>query len=175
MGVILHTSATRARVLEGYAEFGQVRKACQEAGVSHSMHYEWLRQYPEYRSAFERMRDPVMDLMEDEAVRRAVEGVERPMTIAGKEVWVREFSDQLLMFLLKARNRRVFGDRSDDTLKVEGELSIAQILRNRRLKRHGEDQAQAQIAAPAGTPAAAEDGSDPVIDEVVEGMNQPIE
>ena len=51
-------------------------------------------------------------LLEDEAVRRAYQGTLRPQAIGGGKVClVSEFSDQLLMFLLKCRNPKVFGDR----------------------------------------------------------------
>jgi len=76
---------------------------------------------------------------------------------------VTEFSDQLLMFLLKGRNPRVFGDRREDTLHVEGELSVAEIIRQRRFKREQAEANQAieasqvidvpsQIAAPDSDP-----------------------
>ncbi len=170
---LLRNSDARARVLAEFAACGQITKACEVVGIARDTHYDWLQRYPEYRTAFEKARERAADVLEDEAWRRAHEGIERWTTVAGKEKLQREYSDNLLMFLLKARNRKVFGDRSDDTLKVEGELSIAQILRQRRLKRNPE--AALKLAAPAGTPAAAEDGSDPVIDEIVEGMNQPTE
>jgi hypothetical protein len=55
-------------------------------------------------------------LLEDEAVRRAYKGTLRPQAIGGgKVMMVTEFSDQLLMFLLKCRNPKVFGDRREDT------------------------------------------------------------
>jgi hypothetical protein len=128
------------------------------AGCDRMSHYHWLREYPDYRAAFERAREPAADVLEDEAVRRAVEGVEKPVTVAGQKELIREYSDQVLMFLLKGRRRAVFGDKSDDTLKVEGELSVAAILRARRLKRDGELSAAQKLL-----PAASDD------DELPEG------
>ncbi len=51
------------------------------------------------------------DRLEDEARRRAVEGIEEPLVSAGKlvrddhgqPIWVRRYSDNLLLGLLKAR------------------------------------------------------------------------
>lgn len=76
------------------------------------MHYDWLKQEPEYAAAFEDARIEVAGLLEDEAVRRAYKGTMKPVSIGGNLHIVTEFSDQLLMFLLKARNRPVFGDRA---------------------------------------------------------------
>jgi hypothetical protein len=56
--------------------------------------------------------------LEDEAVRRAHEGVRKPVLYKGKQVFVEgrplyetQYSDQLLMFLLKAYDRERFGDQ----------------------------------------------------------------
>ena len=53
------------------------------------------------------------DALEDEAVRRAVEGVIKPVFHQGKRVGtLRVFSDPLLMFLLRARRPERFADRT---------------------------------------------------------------
>ena len=49
--------------------------------------------------------------MEDEAVRRAVEGVPRPVFYQGQIVGaVQEYSDELLIRMLKARNCSTGGE-----------------------------------------------------------------
>ena len=50
------------------------------------------------------------DALEDEAIRRAVHGVDTPMTIAGKREIVKKFSDTLLIFLLKAHDPARFSE-----------------------------------------------------------------
>lgn len=100
----------------------------------------------EYRKSFEEAREEVSGLLEDEAVRRAYQGMIKPTSISGKLVLVTEFSDQLLMFLLKCRNPKVFGDRREDTLHVDGQLSVAEVIRNRRF---GREKAEAEAAANA--------------------------
>lgn len=74
------------------------------------MHYDWLKSDPEYASEFQAAREEVAGLLEDEAVRRAYKGTMKPASVAGNLVMVTEFSDRLLEFLLKCRNRPVFGD-----------------------------------------------------------------
>jgi hypothetical protein len=81
------------------------------AGVDRSRHYAWLKESPEYAAAIEEARQEVAGLLEDEAVRRAYRGNVKPMNIGGQVIYVTEFSDRLLEFLLKCRNRPVFGDR----------------------------------------------------------------
>src|SRR3989442_1076284 len=90
-------------------------------------------------------------LLEDEAVRRAYKGTLRPQAIGGgKGMMVTEFSDQLLMFLLKCRNPKVFGDRREDTVHIDSQPSVADVLRSRRqarLAREAAEEAAAKAAA----------------------------
>ena len=60
---------------------------------------------------------------------------------------VTEFSDQLLMFLLKCRNPKVFGDRREDKVHIDGQLSVADVLRSRRQAREAAEAAAAKAAA----------------------------
>lgn len=153
MPTVAHPPQTRARVIEEFQRTGRVDLACASAGCERSSHYRWLREDEDYRKAFEQARDEVNGLLEDEAVRRAYHGTMKPMAIGGKVHMVTEFSDHLLTFLLKCRNRKVFGDKSEDTLHVDGELSVADVIRQRRARRLAEEaaievQAQPQIAGP---------------------------
>ena len=65
----------------------------------------------------------------------------------GKVMMVTDFSDQLLMFLLKCRNPKVFGDRREDTVHVDGQLSVADVLRSSRQAREAAEAAAAKAAA----------------------------
>jgi hypothetical protein len=52
--------------------------------------------------------------MEDEAVRRAVEGVDRPIYYRGAVCgYVTEYSDDLLIRMLKARRKDKYSDRQE--------------------------------------------------------------
>jgi len=68
-----------------------------------------MRQDATYPARFEEARQRAADLLEDEAVRRAVHGVRRPMLYRGKQVYVQgepvyqiAYSDELLIRLLEA-------------------------------------------------------------------------
>jgi hypothetical protein len=52
-----------------------------------------------------------VEFMEAEAYRRAVHGVDRPVAVAGQRELVRQHSDRLLIFLLKARKPEIYGER----------------------------------------------------------------
>lgn len=108
---VRHTPRTRAYVIEEFRRTGRVDLACASAGCDRDAHYRWMKQYPEYAAEFEKAREQVAGLLEDEATRRAHHGTMKPVSIGGKMVMVTEFSDQLLMFLLKCRKPGVFGDR----------------------------------------------------------------
>ena len=118
------------------------------SGVDRTTHYWWMKNDPEYRKSFEEAREEACGLLEDEAVRRAYKGTLRPQAIGGgKVMMVTEFSDQLLMFLLKCRNPKVFGDRREDTMHIDGQLSVADVLRSRRQAREAAEAAAAKAAA----------------------------
>lgn len=90
-----------------------MRLACEVAGVGRSSHYRWLEKDPEYRVAFELAQEDAADILEAEAYRRAVEGVEKPVGWhKGKPGGhVREYSDVLLMFQLKALRSEKYRER----------------------------------------------------------------
>lgn len=92
---------------------GTVLKAAETAGVKRTIHYHWLKTDPEYAAAFEEAEKLSADLLADEAFRRAVKGVQRPI-YQGKELVGYEtvYSDTLLIFLAKARNRPKYDDRA---------------------------------------------------------------
>ena len=94
---------------------GVIKRACKVAGVGRSSHYEWLEANPAYRAAFEAAKEDAADSLEAEVYRRAVKGVRKPAGwykgVAGG--YVREYSDVLLMFRLKALRPEKYRERVD--------------------------------------------------------------
>lgn len=111
MGALHHTKHTRARVIEEFRRTGRVDLACAHSGCSRSDHYRWLKKHADYAAAFDEARMEVAGLLEDEAVRRAYHGTVKPVNVGGKVMFVTEFSDNVLMWLLEHRNPKVFGRR----------------------------------------------------------------
>jgi len=115
------------------ASTASVVRAAEIVGMDRTNHYVWFKNDPDYAAAFETARMQGVDVLEAEAVRRAYEGVAKPIFHGGKRAVdvvqnpdgsikrdasgepigipeaVREYSDTLLM--LKGRNPAVFGDR----------------------------------------------------------------
>jgi hypothetical protein len=88
--------------LAAYSETCSITSAARAAKLNRASHYEWLARDEEYRKVFAKAHEQAADALEDEAVRRAHEGTEKPITVAGEREIVREYSDTLLIFLLKA-------------------------------------------------------------------------
>jgi len=103
-------------VLMRYQEVGRIDKAFEVVGLHRRNHYEWLDRDPEYKAQFEKARKAIVQLLEDEAWRRAVEGVNKPTTVAGKRVTIREYSDTLLIFLLKGAAPEKYRERYEHAI-----------------------------------------------------------
>jgi hypothetical protein len=105
------TEARRAVFLKALSDTGSVSTAVAVAGTSRTRVYELRKADPAFASAWEEAEEIAADGLEEEARRRAVEGVEEPLVSAGKLVrddngrpmLVRRYSDNLLLALIKAR------------------------------------------------------------------------
>lgn len=112
--------ATREAFLQHYEDTGRVNLACERAGIGKRTHYNWLERDPAYSKQFEKSRKIAVQLLEDEAHRRAVEGIERRR---GKSA-VREYSDTLLIFLLKGAQPEKYRERYEHSGAGGGALEI---------------------------------------------------
>jgi hypothetical protein len=112
--------------LAAYGRLGIVVAAAKAAKVARAAHYKWLKG-PEYKTAFAAAQEDAIGVLEIEAHKRAVEGVEEPVIWQGKicfepqrdpngqikygkngrplpsttPLTIRRKSDALLMFVLK--------------------------------------------------------------------------
>jgi hypothetical protein len=81
------------------------------AGTSRTRVYELRKNDTAFAAAWDEAEDIATDKLEDEARRRAIEGIGEPLVSAGKlirgddgqPIMVRRYSDNLLLALLKAR------------------------------------------------------------------------
>src|SRR5262245_35493141 len=64
-------------LLLAYAETGQLRRSCRAVTVDHSQHYYWLDTDPDYVAAFAQAERIAAFTLEEEAIRRARDGVRR--------------------------------------------------------------------------------------------------
>lgn len=94
-------------------------KACLMADIDAKTPYNWLKQKNEaFLAAYEAARQIAGDVLEAEAVRRAHDGVDRPVYQQGRLVgYERVYSDTLLIFLLKGMRPEVYRERHELTGK----------------------------------------------------------
>ena len=95
--------ASQGAFLAAYASTARIDKAAEAAGISRRTHYDWLKNDAEYPAMFAETEMLAAQQLLDEATRRAFEGVEEPVTVAGEKVLVRRYSDRLMERLLEAR------------------------------------------------------------------------
>jgi hypothetical protein len=115
--------------LNAYARTCNVTAAADVAGIERRSHYNWLKADPEYVKAYEAAQEEAVQLLEDEAVRRAYVGVDKPVTVAGRREVVKEYSDTLLIFLLKGARPAKYRERFD--VRAEATYSVIDVLRER--------------------------------------------
>jgi hypothetical protein len=90
-----------------------VGRACQRARVSYAAPYVRQRRDERFRRAWDVAASFSTKALEYEAQRRAFHGVNKPVFYKGVKVGsIKEYSDSLLMFLLKKRDP-TYRDRSD--------------------------------------------------------------
>jgi hypothetical protein len=105
------TKERQGRFLDALANTGSVTAAIAVANTSRTRVYELRKADPAFASAWQEAEEIATDRLEDEARRRAVEGIAEPVVSAGKlvrdddgkPILVRRYSDNLLLALLKAR------------------------------------------------------------------------
>ena len=125
--VVVRTRRTKwkLRFVAALEKTGIVGLAAKAAGVSRQTVYSHIKKDEDFAAEFDRAIEDSADLLEAEAVRRAVAGVEEPVfgklegANAGTGVVgsIRRYSDTLLIFMLKGRKPDVFRERVDHTVK----------------------------------------------------------
>lgn len=89
-----------------------VSRSAKEAGVTRQAAYKERENSDTFREAWDDAIEEGLDYLEEEARRRAFEGIDKPVYYQGEEVgYVHEYSDTLMIFLLKGRRREVYGDK----------------------------------------------------------------
>jgi len=112
----LVTSAKKDKFLKALAQGASVTKAAQRAGFARQYAYELRDEDEEFAEAWDVAVEAGTDALEDEAVRRGKEGVRKPVYQGGKLAgYVREYSDTLLIFMLKGRRPETFKERVEQT------------------------------------------------------------
>lgn len=128
---------------------GVVRHAYEAAGMGRTVVYDARKKNPEFAKAWDDAVQDAADLLEMEAIRRAHHGVKKPVIYQGKlcGAWVKdgqvveegtpgammiplsvtEYSDTLLIFMLKGIRPEKFKDHSPIT---EAMASMVKVISN---------------------------------------------
>lgn len=113
----------KALFLRELSEYPNITLAARAVGVSVATIYKHRKDDPLFAERMQEALDEAVDLLEDEAHRRAFKGVEKPIFFRDQEIAkVREYSDGLAMFLLKAHRPNKYRERSE--VAMSGNLSV---------------------------------------------------
>lgn len=106
------TPKKEATFLDCLRDGQSVTAACIDAGIARSTAYEWRDADDTFRQSWDEAVEEGTDRLEDEALRRARDGVNEPVYYKGHKVGdIRRYSDTLTIFLLKARRPEKFKER----------------------------------------------------------------
>jgi hypothetical protein len=100
--------------IEELARSGNVRLSSRKAGVCRATAYNTRKDDPAFANQWDDAIDEAVDILEAVARGRAVNGTDKPVYQGGVQVGtIRQYSDALLMFLLKAHRPERFRDSYD--------------------------------------------------------------
>lgn len=117
------TPEKEAQFLAALSETASVTKSCELSDIARASIYEWRDADPEFRERWEAALDVGTDALEDEAVRRAKDGTLKPVFYQGEECGhIREFSDTLMIVMLKARRPDRFKERT--STEIMGNIAV---------------------------------------------------
>jgi hypothetical protein len=137
-GRTVRTPKNEAAFLNALCDGRSVTAACIDAGISRVAAYDWRAADATFAKAWDDAVEEGTDRLEDEAHRRARDGTQKPVYQGGKKVGaINEYSDTLMIFLLKARRRSKFGDKQEVTgadggpinHKIEADAAFADLVR----------------------------------------------
>lgn len=116
----------KAKFIAAFAKTGIVLDGTQAAGISRKTAYKERKLDELFADAWDKAYESAMDVLEREAVRRAVEGIEKGVYHAGKLIDTeRRYSDTLLMFMLNGGRAHKYRQRAELIHKDGGQTGEA--------------------------------------------------
>jgi len=129
--------AAKRSFIAAFRDCASVKVACQLAKINRSTVSGWRKHDASFRALWEEVQDETAQSLEDEAVRRAYEGIKRPIYYRGKplvigrgknkrQVYDVEYSDQLLIILLKRYRPHLY--RETTNIEHSGSINLVEKL-----------------------------------------------
>ena len=104
----------KQRYLGAIKKYGTLSAGCRLAACSPNTVYQWRSEDPEFSGLEQRARETHFDSLEEEALRRGRDGVNKPVYQGGIKVGtIREYSDNLLSTMLRGGRPEKFRERMD--------------------------------------------------------------
>jgi hypothetical protein len=121
-------NAFLAQLADGHA----VKNACKTAGIGRTTAYDLRDADEAFAARWREAEAEGVEVLEQEAFRRAVQGIDKPIVFQGVVTdTVREYSDTLLIFLLKAKRPGVYREHfRHEVTGADGgpiEVEVAQV------------------------------------------------
>lgn len=105
--------------------FGNVSQSAQFAKISRAAVYALKKEDKDFSEKWNDVIESCIEAAEQELYRRSVQGVKTPKFYKGSKIaTVKEFSDRLLEFYLKARRPDVYRERVDINNNHSGVLGV---------------------------------------------------
>jgi hypothetical protein len=118
--------------LAAYALEGNISAAAKITGIDRRNHFRWM-QSQEYVEAFKQAEMEAAEHLETEARRRAVKGIDKPIYYKGEKVdTIREYSDTLLIFLMKGAMPEKYSEKFQGTITENVNISLNLSVDERR-------------------------------------------
>lgn len=112
---------------------GNIARACRAASVARSTVYDHKKKDEEFSRKWNEAVEQGVDELEQEARRRAFKGTLKPVFYKGAKVGtVREYSDTLMIFLLKGNRPEKYKERHE--IEHGGEVGIKHSLDAQTIK-----------------------------------------
>lgn len=111
--------------LASYRQNGNITRAATDAGISRVTVFRWQEKDEQFAIRMRQAMEAAIDLLEEEARRRAYQGTTKPVYQGGKLVGVeQEYSDTLLIFLLKGARPAKYRDNARVEVATDAPTSV---------------------------------------------------
>jgi hypothetical protein len=144
--------------LAAYSRCAHIGQAAKTAKVNRQSHPLWLKESAVYRAAWDQTLELIGSMAEDAAVERGIHGVKklvlykgRPVKVNGKPLYETEYSDQLLLAVLR-KFKPEYKERQAIEHAGSLQVDIAQRMiegRKRLLAFRAEEERRAKETAPS--------------------------